>query len=96
MPLPEIVRIICGQSLLHFLKGSIQLSHHRPTVACRTFTSVTVESTIARLESVIKDPGLFHLFENSYVKSLDTAVRWKDHAAKSTGEDLAYLITGDM
>ena len=75
--------------------GRYALSWMRPNTSCRTFTSSTVESTIADLESVIKDPDLYRLFQNTYPNSLDTAVKWKGTAAGSD-EELTFLITGDM
>lgn len=76
--------------------GKYQLAYQRPDPACRTFNSSIVESTIASMESVIKDPDLYRLFENSFPNSLDTAVKWKGFAANNSEEELTFLITGDI
>jgi uncharacterized protein len=78
-----------------FSAGRYNLSYQRPTEDCRTFKSPDVEETIKRMKSVIKDPDLFRLFENSYPNTLDTAIRWKG-VVKNTDEELTFLITGDI
>ncbi|KAH6719287.1 hypothetical protein DL95DRAFT_432171 [Leptodontidium sp. 2 PMI_412] len=79
-----------------FSTGKYQLSYMRPEPACRTFNSSIVEDTITNMKSVIKDPDLYRLFENSFPNSLDTAVRWKGFAANNSKEELTFLITGDI
>ena len=79
-----------------FSGGVYNLSYQRPASNCRTFTSSAVESTIARLNSMITDPDLSRLFENSFPNSLDTAIRWKGYAADNADEELTFVITGDM
>ena len=79
-----------------FSTGKYQLSYQRPEPACRTFNSSIVEDTITGMKSVIKDPDLYRLFENSFPNSLDTAVRWKGFAANNSKEELTFLITGDI
>lgn len=79
-----------------FSTGKLQLSYMRPEPACRTFNSSIVEDTITGMKSVIKDPDLYRLFENSFPNSLDTAVRWKGFAANNSKEELTFLITGDI
>ena len=76
--------------------GKYQLSYMRPAPACRTFNSSVVEDTIASMQSVIKDPDLYRLFQNSFPNSLDTAVKWKGVAANNSEEELTFLITGDI
>jgi meiotically up-regulated gene 157 (Mug157) protein len=76
--------------------GKYQLSSMRPAPACRTFNSSVVEDTITSMESVIKDPDLYRLFQNSFPNSLDTAVKWKGVAADNADEELTFLITGDI
>lgn len=79
-----------------FSNGKYKMSYQRPAIECRTFQSPIVEATVARLKSIILDPDLFRLFENSYPNSLDTAIRWKGYAANDSDEELTFLITGDM
>ncbi|KAJ4288409.1 hypothetical protein N0V90_011644 [Kalmusia sp. IMI 367209] len=76
--------------------GKYKLAYQRPSEDCRTFKSQGVEDTITRLESVIKDPDLYRLFQNAYPNSLDTAVKWKGVAADNAEEELTFLITGDI
>jgi meiotically up-regulated gene 157 (Mug157) protein len=68
----------------------------RPAPECRTFNSSLVEDTITSMQSVIKDPDLLQLFQNSFPNSLDTAVKWKGVAANNPEEELVFLITGDI
>lgn len=76
--------------------GKYQLSSMRPDPACRTFNSSIVEDTITSMASVIKDPDLYRLFQNSFPNSLDTAVKWKGVSADNPEEELTFLITGDI
>jgi uncharacterized protein len=76
--------------------GKYQLSYMRPAPACRTFNSSVVEDTITNMQSVIKDPDLYRLFENAFPNSLDTAVKFKGFAANNSAEELTFLITGDI
>lgn len=77
-----------------YSSGKFKLSYQRPTEECRTFKSPGVEDTLKRMESVIKDPDLYRLFQNSYPNTLDTAIRWKGQSAE--GEELTFIITGDI
>lgn len=79
-----------------FSSGRYNLSYMRPEPACRTFNSSIVEDTITSMQSVIKDPDLYRLFQNSFPNSLDTAVKWKGFAANNSEEELTFLITGDI
>ena len=79
-----------------FSTGRYNLSYMRPAPACRTFNSSIVENTITEMQSVIKDPDLYRLFQNSYPNTLDTAVKWKGFAANDSTEELTFLITGDI
>lgn len=79
-----------------FSTGRYALSYMRPEPACRTFNSSIIEDTITSMKSVIKDPDLYRLFENSFPNSLDTAVKWKGYAADNPAEELTFLITGDI
>jgi hypothetical protein len=79
-----------------FSAGRYNLSYMRPDPACRTFNSSEVEDTITSMQSVIKDPDLYRLFQNSFPNTLDTAVKWKGFAANNSKEELTFLITGDI
>lgn len=79
-----------------FSTGKYNLSYMRPEPACRTFNSSVVEDTIASMQSIITDPDLYRLFQNSFPNSLDTAVKWKGVAANNSAEELTFLITGDI
>ncbi|KAF2715433.1 glycoside hydrolase family 125 protein [Pleomassaria siparia CBS 279.74] len=76
--------------------GKYKLPYQRPSEECRTFKSQSLEDTITRMESVIKDPDLYRLFTNAYPNTLDTAVKWKGYAADNADEELTFLITGDI
>lgn len=76
--------------------GKYQLAYQRPSEECRTFKSQELEDTVTRLESVIKDPDLYRLFQNAYPNTLDTAIRWKGVAADNAEEELTFIITGDI
>lgn len=76
--------------------GKYQLSQMRPVPACRTFNSSLVEDTISSMQSVIKDPDLYRLFQNSFPNTLDTAIKWKGVAANNSDEELTFIITGDI
>lgn len=67
----------------------------RPIPACRTFNSSDVDNTVSRLKSVIKDPDLYRLFQNSFPNTLDTAIKWKGHA-NGSDEELTFVITGRL
>ncbi|KAF2194779.1 glycoside hydrolase family 125 protein [Zopfia rhizophila CBS 207.26] len=76
--------------------GKYKLSYMRPSPDCRTFKSQGVDDTLARMESVIKDPDLYRLFNNAYPNTLDTAIKWKGYAANNPEEELTFVITGDI
>ncbi|KAJ4287518.1 hypothetical protein N0V88_007620 [Collariella sp. IMI 366227] len=79
-----------------FSSGKHDLPYQRPAPACRTFSSFTIESLLTNMSSIIADPDLYRLFENTYPNTLDTAIRWRGHAANNTAEELTFLITGDI
>ncbi|RKU40240.1 hypothetical protein DL546_001190 [Coniochaeta pulveracea] len=85
--------------------GKRQFPYVRPPLECRTFTLPALEDLIVRMRSVIKDPDLYRLFENSYPNTLDTMVKWRGYANRTneetgessvTDEELTYVITGDI
>ncbi|KAI9655545.1 MAG: hypothetical protein M1821_005338 [Bathelium mastoideum] len=78
-----------------FSSGAYNLSDQRPAPACRTFNSSDINNVVARFESVITDPDLYRLFQNSYPNTVDTAVKYKG-VSNTTGEELTFLITGDI
>ena len=53
-----------------FSGGVYNLSYQRPDPSCRTFSIPAVDDLIKNYSSVIKDPDLYRLFENS-CKALD-------------------------
>jgi len=76
--------------------GKFKLAYQRPSDDCRTFKSQGVEATLSRMESVIKDPDLYRLFQNAYPNTLDTAIKWRGRAADNGDEELTFIITGDI
>lgn len=86
-----------------YSSGIHHLPFQRPSQECRTFVSQDVEDTIARMQSVIKDPDLYRLFENTLPNTLDTAIKWRGYAWEDeeersafSDEELTFMITGDM
>lgn len=78
--------------------GIYNLSYQRPVERCRTFNSSVVEKTIDRVSGNIADIDLRRLFVNTYPNTLDTAIKWRGYANNdsSTGEELTFIITGEM
>jgi meiotically up-regulated gene 157 (Mug157) protein len=76
--------------------GKHALASMRPAPGCRTFNSSTVESLLTNITATISDPDLARLFSNTYPNTLDTAIRWRGHAAANPSEELAFIITGDI
>lgn len=80
--------------------GSRQFPLVRPPPECRTYPVPAVDDYIAKMETSIKDPDLYRLFQNSFPNTLDTMVKWhgyaKDADGNSTTEELSYIITGDI
>ncbi|KAK4162113.1 hypothetical protein QBC43DRAFT_322370 [Cladorrhinum sp. PSN259] len=86
-------------------EGKRKFPYVRPPPGCRTFELPAMEKLIDHMKTVIKDPDLFRLFENSYPNTLDTMVKWRGYANKTdpttkeetvTDEELTYVITGDI
>ena len=64
----------------------------RPALALRNFSSKSVDQTIARIKSKIKDPKLAWMFENCYPNTLDTTVKF----GTRNGKPDTFVITGDI
>ena len=83
-----------------YSEGKRQLPSQRPPKECRSYVVQEVEDAVIKYKSVIEDPDLFKLFENSFPNTLDTAVKWTGYAQDEDGletdEELAFIITGDM
>ena len=88
-----------------FSTGKYNLSSARPIPACRTFYSQEVEDEIQRMKSVIADPDLFRMFENTWPSTLDTTIAWRGWSNTTTEEtllgdvaeepqELTFVITG--
>ncbi len=85
--------------------GWRQFPYSRPSPECRTFNLPAMEKLIDKMKTVIKDPDLSRLFENSYPNTLDTMIKWRGYATTkdpetgdetTTDEELTYVITGDI
>lgn len=68
-------------------EGKRQFPYVRPPPHCRTFELPALEKFIERMKTVIKDPDLFRLFENSYPNTLDTMIKWHGYARNSSPWD---------
>ncbi|GAM85146.1 hypothetical protein ANO11243_031500 [Dothideomycetidae sp. 11243] len=78
-----------------FSSGRYNLSSQRPDSSCRTFSLPVVEDAISNVSAQIADPDLARLFQNAFPSTLDTTVKWKG-TANDTGEELTFVITGDI
>lgn len=76
--------------------GRFELAYQRPDPSCRTFISSTVDEAIRNMSSVIADPDLYRLFENTFPNTLDTAIKWRGYARNNSKEELAFVVTGDI
>ncbi|EGO55932.1 hypothetical protein NEUTE1DRAFT_148325 [Neurospora tetrasperma FGSC 2508] len=79
-----------------FSTGRHALPYQRPAPSCRTFNSSVIESFISNMSTIITDPDLYRLFENTYPNTLDTAIKWHGSAANNSAEELTFIITGDI
>ncbi|KAK3954416.1 hypothetical protein QBC32DRAFT_396315 [Pseudoneurospora amorphoporcata] len=79
-----------------YSSGRHALSYQRPSPSCRIFNSSIIESFITNMSSVITDPDLYRLFQNTYPNTLDTAIKWHGVAAHNSAEELTFIITGDI
>ncbi|GAB1310328.1 hypothetical protein MFIFM68171_00538 [Madurella fahalii] len=86
-------------------EGRRKFPYVRPPPECRKFRLPSLEALIERMKTVIRDPDLFRLFENSYPNTLDTMIKWRGYATRkdettgeevATDEELTYVITGDI
>lgn len=64
----------------------------RPALAQRNFSSKSVDQTITRIKSKIKDTKLAWMFENCYPNTLDTTVKFSTR----NGKPDTFVITGDI
>lgn len=76
--------------------GRFELAYQRPDKSCRTFISSTVDETIRNMSSVITDPDLYRLFENTFPNTLDTAIKWRGYDRNDPKAELAFVVTGDI
>lgn len=72
-----------------FSSGPLHLPYMRPSPVCRTFNSSIVNDKIAELVPKFRDADLGRIFENALPNTLDTTIRF-------LGEDLAFIVTGDI
>ncbi|OLN85128.1 Meiotically up-regulated gene 157 protein 1 [Colletotrichum chlorophyti] len=79
-----------------FSDGVHKLSYQRPPPECRTASFPEVEKTINEMKTVIKDPDLSRLFENTFPNTLDTTIAWTGLAEEDPDEELSFIITGDI
>lgn len=90
-----------------FSVGIHNLSYARPIPSCRTFISQEIEDEITRMKTVIADPDLSRLFENTWPSTLDTTIAWRgwsNATVKETelgnveeeAQELSFVITGDI
>lgn len=94
-----------GQKHEPFSIGTHNLSYARPVSSCRTFISYEVENEIKRMKTVITDPDLFRLFENTWPSTLDTTIAWRGWSnatvrdtrlglVEEPAQELTFVITG--
>ncbi|KAK3317014.1 hypothetical protein B0H66DRAFT_520208 [Apodospora peruviana] len=79
-----------------YSSGTYALPYQRLPPACRTFNSTIIEEVINSMSTLIHDPDLYRLFENTLPNTLDTAIRWRGVAANNSAEELTFIITGDI
>ncbi|KAH6608291.1 hypothetical protein Trco_004604 [Trichoderma cornu-damae] len=72
-----------------YSSGPLKLPYMRPSEECRTFKSPAAEKVVSDLKSLLKDPDLARLFENTFPSTLDTTVKYFDPT-----QNLAFIITG--
>lgn len=79
-----------------FSEGVHKLAYQRPPPECRTASYPEVEKTITEMKTLVKDPDLYRLFENTFPNTLDTTVAWAGVAEDNADEELSFIITGDI
>ncbi|KAJ5709803.1 Meiotically protein [Penicillium malachiteum] len=93
-----------------YSSGPLHLPYQRPTEACRTFSSASVEKVIEDVTSRLVDPDLAQLFRNTYPNTLDTTIRWHVNgtstsasARRNNKRDTSdwsglqtFIVTGDI
>ena len=87
-----IITVGLGVGLKPNWFSKAQFESKRPPLRERKFTSKSVERTIAKVKSAIKDPELAWLFENCYPNTLDTTVNY----SVIDGKPDTFVITGDI
>ncbi|KAK5995153.1 Meiotically up-regulated gene protein [Cladobotryum mycophilum] len=85
-----------GQRHTPYSSGKYALPYQRPGDDCRSYGVPEVEQTIKDMQSKIKDPDLYWLFQNTWPNTVDTTVLWTGAAADNANEELAFVITGDI
>ena len=87
----------------------MSLPFQRPSIHCRTFTSMIVEEVIEDIKGRMENKDLARLFENAFPNTLDTTVRWHvDGTTKHTelrrsvrdagkwDGPQSFVVTGDI
>lgn len=89
--------------------GPLNLPFQRPSEACRTFSSASVEKVIDDVTSRLVDKDLAQLFRNAYPNTLDTTIRWHVNSSSEASTSRknkrdtsdwsglqTFIVTGDI
>lgn len=72
-----------------YSEGQYEFPFQRPSEECRTYSVPAVEETIQkRMTSVIGDPDLYRLFQNTWPNTVDTTVKWHGFSADNPEEEV--------
>lgn len=74
--------------------GPLKLSYARPPVECRTFNSSSAEAVVANVTQRLTNSDLSRLFENCYMNTLDTTVKFV--SPQDAKRPQAFIVTGDI